>query len=445
MGRAPEISWALAGRHHIAYTRSGAGARDVAFMPNWFSNCELVWEQPGNERFLRRLESFSRLLLFDRRGMGLSDRLGIDEVPTLDDRADDLLAVLDAAGVETVTLIGAGIGAYLPLYFAATRPDRCEALVVVNGTSCIMRRDDYPIGMPAEAYQRWTERWIQARGGWGPGFGLPRDTMKVDDFRARYLRNSISPAAMETEMRFHLDVDLRHLLGAIHVPALVVHHTGNPQLRLPGGRYLAEHIVDARLIELEGDARSWSDDGERVMDLIEEFLTGARRSVEADTMLATVLYTDIVDSTSRSAAMGDRAWQARLDGHERAVRQMLDRHGGREVKTLGDGFLATFRATQRAIACARAIVDDAGEAGLDIRAGLHTGEIEIRPDGDIGGIAVAIASRVLGHAGARQVVVSQTVKDLVLGSKLAFTEHGEHVLKGVPGAWRLWVVEPGDR
>ena len=440
VGIAPQVSWTRAGRYRIAYTCSGAGKRDIVFMPNWFSNCELVWEYPPYERFLRRLESFSRLIVFDRRGVGISDPLGLDEVPTIDERTEDLLAVLDAVAADRVTVIGGGVGSYLPLYFAATHPGRCSGLVVLEGTACVRRRDDYPIGVPSAAYERLiglrTQDWGAHDSAIVPYHRSPAD----NEFSARYQRQSVSRGRVEAEMRFNLELDLRELLGAIHVPTLVVHHSDNAQVRVANGRYIAEHVAEAQFAELDGEGFFWADDGERVMDVVEHFLTGSRRSAEVETTLATVLYTDIVESASRAAAVGDRYWQTIIDDHERMVRQQLADFHGREVKTLGDGFLATFSSAQRAIACAQAIVRGAARASLEVRAGLHTGEIELRSDGDIAGIAVVVANRVLGHASGGEVVVSQTVKDLVLGAKLGFVHLGQHQLKGVPDRWHLWLV-----
>jgi class 3 adenylate cyclase len=426
---APEVRWTHAGRYQIAYTIAGAGEIDVVFTPNWFSNCELVWEYPSYARFLNRLTSFSRLLVVDRRGTGLSDPLGLDEVPTIDERAEDVLAVLDAEGCDRVVLLGNGVGAYLPLYLAATVPERVSALVVTDGTACIRRRPDYDIGMPPHAEARLAER---RQLHWGRDTDPFADRSDADNaFSAKYQRQSVARGRVETEIAFNSELDLRPLLAAIHVPTLVIHHRDNPQVRVTHGRYIADHVPGARFVELDGATFFWADD-DRTMDAIEEFLTGTRRSTQSDAVLATLMYTDIVGSTERIATVGDRAWHNQLSHHETDVRSQLDVYGGREIKTMGDGFLAVFSSAQRAIACGRAVAAGAAAAGLAVRVGIHTGEIELRGD-DIGGIAVNVANRVLGHAGGGEIVVSQTVKDLVLGAPIDFDDLGEHPLKGVPG------------
>ena len=436
MSATPEVRWALAGRYQIAYTVAGAGAIDVVFTPNWFSNCELAWEYPTYARFLNRLASFSRLILVDRRGTGLSDPLGLDEVPTIDERAEDVLAVLGAEGCDRVVLLGNGVGAYLPLYLAATHPERVSALIVTDGTACVRRRPDYEIGMPPHAEARLAER---RRLHWGRDTDPFAERSDSDNrFSSRYQRQSVARGRVETEIAFNSELDLRSLLGAIHVPTLVTHHRSNPQLRVTHGRYIADRVPGAQFVELDGATFFWADD-DRTMDAIEEFLTGARRSTQSDAVLATLVYTDIVGSTERVAAVGDRAWHNVLSQHETDVRRQLDVFGGREIKTMGDGFLAVFSSAQRAIACGRTVVASAAMSGLDVRVGIHTGEIELRDD-DIGGIAVNVANRVLSYAKGCEIVVSQTVKDLVLGASIEFDALGEHALKGVPGLWRLWKV-----
>ena len=430
------MRWAVAGRYQIAYTVAGTGPIDVVFTPNWFSNCELVWEYPSYARFLNRLASFSRLILVDRRGTGLSDPLGLDEVPTIDERADDVLAVLAAEGCDRVVLLGNGVGAYLPLYLAATLPDRVSALVVTDGTACVRRRPGYEIGMPPSAEARLADR---RRLHWGRDTDPFSERSDADNrFSARYQRQSVARRRVETEIAFNSELDLRPLLGAIHVPTLVVHHRDNPQLRVTHGRYIADHVPGARFVELDGATFFWADD-DRTMDAVEEFLTGALHSTQSDVVLATLMFTDIVGSTAQISVVGDRAWHNLLSHHETEVRHQLQVFGGREIKTTGDGFLAVFSSAQRAIACGRGVVAAAASAGLEVRVGIHTGEIELRGD-DLGGIAVNVASRVLGHAGGGEIVVSQTVKDLVLGASIDFDSLGQHALKGVPGSWGLWRV-----
>jgi pimeloyl-ACP methyl ester carboxylesterase len=435
--------YARSGEVNIAYQVVGEGPLDLVFVSGWVSNLDLMWEEPSFARFLRRLASFSRLILFDKRGTGLSDRVPDDDLPTLEARMDDVRAVLDAVGAERAALLGHSEGGPMCLLFAATYPERTVALVLIGTYARRLVGDGYPFGAAPQAYEAFLQ---EIADGWGGPVGLEgRAPSLVDDERFRtwwsdYLRMSASPGAALALTRMNGDIDVRPALETIAVPTLVVHRTGDRSLPVEGARYLADRIRGARLAELPGDDHlPFVGDQDAILDEIEEFLTGVRRGVETDRVLATVLFTDIVGSTDRAVQLGDRAWRDLLDSHHLAVRRELDRWRGTEVDTVGDGFLATFDGPARAIRCACAIRDAVRRLGLEVRAGLHTGECEVQGD-TVAGIAVHIGARVSALAGAGEVLVSSTVKDLVAGSGIEFDERGEQELKGVPGRWRLYSV-----
>jgi class 3 adenylate cyclase len=439
----PVTRYARSGEVNIAYQVVGEGPLDLVFVSGWVSNLDLMWEEPSFARFLRRLASFSRLILFDKRGTGLSDRVPDDDLPTLEARMDDVRAVLDAVGAERAALLGHSEGGPMCLLFAATYPERTVALVLIGTYARRLVGDGYPFGAAPQAYEAFLQ---EIADGWGGPVGLEgRAPSLIDDQRFRtwwsdYLRMSASPGAALALTRMNGDIDVRPALETIAVPTLVVHRTGDRSLPVEGARYLADRIRGATLAELPGDDHlPFVGDQDAILDEIEEFLTGVRRSVETDRVLATVLFTDIVGSTKRAVQLGDREWRDLLDSHHRAVRRELDRWRGTEVDTAGDGFLATFDGPARAIRCACAIRDAVRGLGLEIRAGLHTGECEVHGE-TVAGIAVHIGARVAALAGPGEVLVSSTVKDLVAGSGIEFDEHGEYELKGVPGRWRLYSV-----
>jgi pimeloyl-ACP methyl ester carboxylesterase len=441
--QSPETRYAKSGDVNIAYQVVGDGPLDLVFIPGWVSHLEYFWEEPSFARFLRRLASFSRLILFDKRGTGLSDRVALDDLPTLEQRMDDVRAVMDAVGSQRAALMGTSEGGPLCLLFAATYPERTAALVMVGAYARRLWAEDYPIGASADEYDAFLE---DVRVNWGAPVGLDRRAPSVahdERFRtwwATYLRMSASPGAAYALTRMNGQVDVRHALPAIGTPTLVIHRTGDRSLPVEGARYMAERIRGAKLVELPGDDHlPYVGDQDEILDEIEEFLTGVRRGPEPDRVLATVLFTDIVGSTEKATELGDRRWRQLLDSHHDVVRRELDRWRGREVNTAGDGFLATFDGPARAIRCARGIRDAVQPLGLEIRAGLHTGEIELSDD-DVAGIAVHTGARVAASAGPGEVLVSGTVKDLVAGSGIEFEERGEHELKGVPGMWRLYAV-----
>ena len=438
----PETRYAKSGDLSIAYQVAGNGPIDIVFVHGFVSHVELAWEMPAFAPIFARLASFARLIVFDKRGMGLSDRP--PRLPTLEERMDDVRAVMDAAGSERAALFGVSEGGPMSLLFAATYPERTLALVLWATFARPMSAPDHPIGIDAEVAAR-TYEYIEKN--WGTGRVLRRialqdapDEPVLWQLLARYERNAATPAAAVAAMRFGIDSDVRHILSAISVPALVLHHTGDPLVAVEHGRYLASQIAGARLAEFPGDFHlSATGRDEPLLDTIEEFLTGERRDHPVDRILKTVLFTDIVASTQRAAELGDRRWRAVLDAHDAMVRREIQRARGQEVMATGDGFLAAFDGPARAIRCAQAIRAHARTLGLEIRAGLHTGECEIR-GGDVAGIAVHIGARVVALAAPGEILATGTVRDLVAGSGMDFIDRGTQPLKGVPGEWPILAV-----
>jgi pimeloyl-ACP methyl ester carboxylesterase len=426
---------------HIAYQVMGDGPVDLVLVPGWVSNVELWWEDPGWNAFMHRLMSFSRLILFDKRGTGLSDRVSVREMPTLEERMDDVRAVMDAVGSETAFVVGLSEGGPMSVLFAASHPERTRALVLYGSFPRITKGEGYPWGFDLEQAGPMLAR---AERSWGDGtftgsLFAPGDVEPRLEFLARFEREGASPGAMIALVRMLVEIDVRDVLPLIAVPTLIVHRNGDAVAPIEGARYMAERIPNARLVELTGDHSPVTGETDAILDEIEEFVTGRRAERAPDRVFATVMFTDIVDSTPRAATMGDRRWSELLDGHHRIVRQQLERFDGQEVKTTGDGFLATFDGPARAIHCALATSEATKAIGLPLRAGLHAGECE-RRHGDISGIAVHTAARVAALAGPGDVLVSRTVKDLVAGSGLKFEDRGSHTLKGVPDEWRLFAV-----
>ncbi len=440
----PETHYAPSEDGRVAYQVFGDGPRDLVFVPNWGSNVDVMWEEPSLARFLRRLATFSRVLCFDKRGTGVSDPVPLAALPTLEQWMEDVRSVMDAAASERTALLGDAEGGQMAMLFAATYPERVSALVLTNTSARQLRDVDYPWGLPARSVAPYLGQ-LETKWGTGALVDIMAPSLAHDvRFRrwsARYERLSLSPGAVTAMYRVQFERDLRSVLPTIWVPTLVLHRVGNQHIRVGHGRYLGEHIPGAKYVELAGDEHYFNaGDIEVMLGEIEEFLTGVRTAPEIDRVLATVLFTDIVGSTERAATLGDRAWHALLDTHHGIVRRELERHRGREVNTVGDGFLATFDGPARAIRCACAIRDGVRPLGIEIRAGLHTGECELM-DEDVGGIAVHIGARVGATASPSEVLVSSTVKDLVAGSGLRFVERGVHSLHGVPGEWRLFAVD----
>jgi pimeloyl-ACP methyl ester carboxylesterase len=441
-----ETRYATSGDLNIAYQVVGDGPRDLVLVPGWVSHVEYMWEEPGLAAFLRRLASFSRLILFDKRGTGLSDRVPNTELPTLEQRMDDVRAVMDTVGSERAALLGISEGGPMCLLFGATYPERTTALIMIGAYARRIWAPDQPWAARPEQYEEFVD---QVRRDWGGPVGLAvRAPSRVDDaafsrWWATYLRMSASPGAAEALTRMNGPIDVRHVLPVVQVPTLILHRTGDRSLPVEGARYMAEHIPDARYVELDGDDHlPWVGDQDAILDEVEQFLTGVRHGPEPDRVLATILFTDIVGSTERAAGLGDRRWRELLEAHHAAVRRELERFRGHEVDTAGDGFLATFDGPARAIRCATAIRAGVSALGLEVRAGLHTGECELHGD-TVAGIAVHVGARVAALAGPSEVLVSGTVKDLVAGSGIEFDDRGVHDLKGVPGEWRVHAVRGG--
>jgi pimeloyl-ACP methyl ester carboxylesterase len=440
MGPIPETRYARSGETAIAYQVIGERGPSLVVIPGFVSNVEVAWEHPQYERFMRKLGSFARVVVFDKRGAGLSDPL--EGAESLEQRIDDVRAVMDAAGIERASLFGVSEGAPMGTLYAALHPRQVESLILYGGFARGINSADWEHGWDEDAWEAGVE---SIRDSWGEGmtaFMLAPSHADDPEFRrwwGRFERMAGSPRRVVEALNLDRRIDVREVLPTIQAPTLLIHRRGDAW-PLSGAEWIAEQIPDARLAVLEGeDHWPWVADTDAVADEIEEFITGRRAPADPDRVLATVLFTDIVDSTKRAAELGDRRWRTLLDEHERLVRRELDRFSGREVKTTGDGFLATFDGPARAVRCARAVSDAVRPLGIDVRAGLHTGECELR-NGDIGGIAVHIGARVSARAAAGEVLVSNTVKDLVVGSGIEFEDRGEQELKGVPGSWRLFSV-----
>jgi len=425
---------------NLAYTTYGEGPIDLLCIPGFVSHLELIFEAPDADSYIGRMASFCRLVLYDKRGQGLSDRP--PGPPTLEQSMEDARTVLDEVGVERAAVYGISEGGPMSALLAASHPERVAALILYGTWARIISGPDYPQGLPIDQVDTFMERM---RGHWGEPAGLKLwapslvDDPEVRRWWARLLRSGIAPGGTESLLRLYTGIDVRHALPAISAPTLVMHRRGDRLMPQAAGRAVAECIPGARFIELDGDDHLPIADPGQIVDEIEEFLTGERTEREPDRLLATVMFTDIVDSTARAAQMGDSRWRELVRRHDEVVRREIERQRGREIKTMGDGFLATFDGPARAIKAASAARDGVRALGLEIRAGLHTGEVEVI-GGDVGGIAVNIGARVGALAGPGEVLVSRTVTDLVAGSGIEFADRGAHALKGVPGDWRLYAV-----
>jgi class 3 adenylate cyclase len=445
---APKTRYARNGGVSLAYQVFGEGDFDLLLITGWIPSMEAFWMDPLHARFYERLGSFARVICMDKRGTGLSDRVPPDSLPPLEERMDDIGVVMDAAGSERAALFGLSEGASLCLLFAATYPERTRALVSYGGFPRQLYDEDMPWQPEREAFEEFVEgvelSWDEAGGLlrlWAPG--VSDDPVEQERF-AHALQSGASPSAAAAWLRMLGQTDIRDVLPTISAPTLILHRAGDGLIVPENSRYMAERIPGARYVELAGgDHLWWYGDQDALLDEVEQFLTGQRPVVEPDRVLATVLFTDIVGSTERAAAVGDAEWRRLVERHDELVRTELARHRGEEVKTMGDGFLATFDGPARGIRCAAAARDAVRSLGIEIRAGLHTGECE-RMNGDIGGIAVAIGARIGSLAGTGEVLVSSTVKDLVAGSGIEFADRGAHQLKGVPGEWRLFAADPGS-
>ncbi|AWM89072.1 adenylate/guanylate cyclase domain-containing protein [Microvirga sp. 17 mud 1-3] len=433
----PETRYARSGDLHIAYQVFGAGSVDLVLVPGFISNVEETWDNPSAARWLERLGRFARVITFDKRGTGLSDRAG--SVPTLDERMDDARAVMDAAYSERAVLLGISEGGALAILFAASHPDRCSSLILYGAFATFSGW--YPTEKKLAAFYRYVEeKWGTGESVWKYAPSMANDA-GFKKIWARHERVGATPAAAKALMRMNQEIDISGVLNAIRVPTLVIHRTEDIAVGIEDGRFLAQHIPHARLAEFAGtDHLPYiGENADDIANEIQEFVTGSRAAVEVDRVLATVLLTDIVGSTKRASDLGDRRWRTLLDQHDNLVRQEISRFRGQEVKSLGDGFLATFDGPARAVWCAAAIIGVAHSLGLQIRCGLHTGEIELKGQ-DIAGIAVHIAARIAAQAQGGQVLVSRTVRDLVAGSGLRFVDEGTRSLKGLSDKARVFSV-----
>jgi class 3 adenylate cyclase len=431
---------------YVAFQVLGEGPPALVFTAEGASNVEFAWEIPAYERVFRRLATFGRLIRFDARGSGLSDPLGLSEQFSLEGQAKDMLTVLDAAGAERVVVVANGGSGLLAIFFAASYPNRIASLVLDGCYARLARAPDYPLGVPQEMLEQAIAGLEGQLGSVEIGlrYSAPsavKDPAFVAQWQRRIRSTLSGPAGARKLAEMQVFSDVRPLLGAVQAPTLVLYRRGDRVAGKPHAVYLAEHISGAKLVELVGeDNLIFVGNSDADLDEIDEFLTGTRHAPQADRVLATVLFTDIVGSTGHLAELGDRKWRDLIDAHDRTIRRQLERFNGREVGTRGDGFVATFDGPGRAIECGCAMRDAVRALGLEIRVGLHTGEIEIREDKEIAGVAVHLAARVEQHARASEVLVSSTVKDLVAGSGIEFDDRGEHELKGVPGIWRLFSV-----
>ena len=448
----PETRFAWNGDVALAYQVIGSGERELLYLPGILSNVDLMWDWPEYARFLRRLNSFARLILMDRRGYGSSERFSPDAVAPLEVLVDDVLVVLDEAGVDRVAVFAYEEANFLGALLAASRPERVSHLVLLDPSASWTRNEDLPWEWTRE---RWEEQIEWFRRDWGN----ESDERRIEEVRwaiehgqrfdeqelrwwARFERATMGPGAAVAETRKFMDTDIRAVLPTLHVPTLVLHRRGNANYDPPRSpRYVAEHIEDAIYVEVDSgpQGKPWTEGWEAVADEIEEFVAGTRRGPEPTRVLKTVLFTDMVGSTDKASELGDAAWHQLLDRHHRIVRDQLQRFDGAEQDTAGDGFFAAFDGPARAVRCAQAITDAVRSLGIEVRAGLHTGECEI-VDGKVSGIAAITGARVMAEAKPSEVLVSRTVKDLVAGSGLTFEDAGEYELKGVPDRWRLYRV-----
>ena len=443
----PEVRYARSGEVEVAYVVLGSGAVDLVLVMGWLTNLEVYWQEPNYRRFVQRLAGFTRLILFDKRGMGLSDRT---TVGTLEERMDDVRAVMDAAGSERAVLMGISEGAPLSMLFAASHPERTAALIFVGGEVKEVTSADWPWGESTrEEFEESMERILASDASWGkpaPVFFAPsrmRDPALME-WLGRLERSAATPAAGVAFMRVGSQIDVRHVAPSIHVPSLVMHSPRDTVVNFEQGRWLARTIPNARFVELSGqDHAPWFDCADQVIGEMSEFITGVREPLEPEQVLATVLFTDIVGSTERARELGDRRWRELMEQHHSAVRAELARYRGREIDTAGDGFLASFDGPARAIRCALAVLEALDRLGLPARSGLHTGECELLGE-KLAGIAVHIGARVAARAAAGEVLVSDTVRDLVAGSGIDFDDRGVHELKGLAEPRKLFAVRRPD-
>ncbi|MGH8674450.1 MAG: adenylate/guanylate cyclase domain-containing protein [Burkholderiales bacterium] len=438
----PQTKYAKSGSVSIAYQVFGSGAIDLVMVPGWMSNIDIYWEEPGFVRFFERLARFSRVMLFDKRGTGLSDR--VTDTPTLEERMDDVRAVMDAVGSKRAALVGYSEGGPMCALFSVTYPERTEALIMIGAYPRIVQAPDYSWGRTPEQQEGFLN---DIRDGWGGPVGIEaRIPSKASEPRFRdwwikFLRNSASPATALALTKANAQIDVRYFLASIRVPTLLIHATGDRTVAVEHSRYMAQQIAGAKLIEMESDDHLLflTEKGAEIDDVIEDFLTGKREPMDIDRVVCTIMFVDIADSTALLARLGDREWRDVLDGYYGTIRRELAVYRGKEIDTAGDGFFAAFDGPARAIRCGRAVVAAVRNFGISVRVGIHTGECETRDD-KITGLAVHVGARVAALAPPDEVLVSQTVRDLVAGSGLEFESFGVHALKGVPEPRQLYTV-----
>lgn len=441
--KSPETRYVSVGDADVAYQVLGKGPPDLLYSYGMGSHIEFAWESPAYAEFYDRLASFSRLIMFDRRGTGSSDGVSRAAIPTWEEWAEDIVAVLGAAGSDRAAILAATDSGPIAILLAAMHPELVSALILFNTTCRYLYADNYPIGAAPEAVDALVG---MLSAGWGTDelTRLANPSMSEDAewirFTSKAIRASATPRTAAAQYDYILRNDVRQALPLIQAPTLVLHARDNVLVPIAHGRYLAEHIEGATFVELPGGDSTSTPELYVIADEVAEFLTGERPVLKAERILTTVLFTDIVGSTARAASLGDQRWRSLLDAHDRTVREHLHRFRGREINTTGDGFVASFDGPARAIRCAQAITEAAEALGVRVRGGLHTGECEVRGD-DLGGLAVHIAARVAALAAPGEILVSGTVTDLVVGSGIEFNERGEHELKGVPGTWRLFAVQ----
>jgi class 3 adenylate cyclase len=444
MTTVPKTGYARSGDVHIAFQVVGSSLADLVWMPSWASHLEMMWDDPVIPAFVSKLARFARVVLLDQRGVGLSDPVSLTDMPGIDPWVDDIGAVLDAADSKSAFVAASDVASFVAILFAAAHPERTRGLIIVNGTSCVRRSAEYPVGLSEAAADAFVAAIEE---GWGREDSdftrrqRPDPSVSADDglrtWLNRYRRATASPGTMVAMTRLLMDTDVRGVLGSIRVPTLVIHRRDDAYLRVGHGRFLAEHIPNATYLEIDGrDHSPEIGDSTAIVAAIEEFVTGEPPVLEPDRMLATVVFTDIEASTELAARLGDSRWTALLERHDQIVERQAARFGGRIVKSTGDGVLALFNGPTRAVQCAVALRDALRAIELNMRMGIHTGEIEDMGH-DVAGIAVHIAARVSALAPAGEIYVSRTVRDLVAGSRIRFEDLGPFSLKGVPDTWQL--------
>lgn len=430
---------------YVAYRVFGSGPIDILFISNWCQNVELMMEEPSLARFINTLASAGRVICFDKRGSGMSDPVPLSAIPTVEDWMDDAREVMDDIGSESVFLIGDTEGGPMAMLFAATYPNRTTSLTLVNTFARFIRDDDYPEGMPRATVDKMTELYEH---NWGTSGFIPLTApsaigdRRFGDWFAKYQRQCMPLGASIAVYKWIIEFDIRSILPTIRVPTLVLHRADNQHYRVDFGRYIARNIPDAKLIEIPGaDCFPYhAGDPTPVLNEILEFITGNKNIVEEDRVLTTLMFTDMVGSTALASKLGDKKWGDILELHHKLVRSKIEQFQGEELQTTGDGFLVIFNGPARAIRCAKQIAEDIRTLDIDVRIGLHTGEITLYTD-QAEGIAIHIAARVMAIAGPREVLVSRTVRDLVVGSGISFNDRGTHQFKGVPDSWQVFSVE----